>query len=214
MKNLLLSLLLLSFTAPVFAQYSSRTLLEVPNSYTLRKHEFRLSVGAYPTIPTPFDNYGWVERSMNNEFQATKEFLGSTFTHGGYTASYAYRLRKWIDFGVGVTFANEYFNTYSNLNTNRQNRYSTDAVSIVPTVRFSWLNREWVRLYSSVGVGITFISSNRKDIDLSPMGNGQIIPIGISVGRSLFGFAEVGYGAQGALIIGIGYSFNGQKAQR
>lgn len=79
----------------------------------------------------------------------------------------------------------------------------------MPVVRFTWLNRRWVRMYTSLGLGATFATgvdyeTERFNDDLFAF---QFTPIGISVGRSLFGFAEVGVGAQGALMMGVGYKF-------
>lgn len=211
MKTLLITLLLLAVAEPVLSQESP----PVPHPQPLRQHEFRIMVGAYPAMSNISTiNYNPWFPSTLSEFEATKSYTGSTFTIGGYSASYAFRLHKWVDFGAAITFSHSYFNTYSNLTAAVQNHYFTNCVSIVPMVRFTWLNRPLVRLYSSVGLGIALTSSNRLDIDSSDRVTGQFTPIGICVGRALFGFAEVGYGAQGALIVGLGYSFNGKKTQR
>ena len=76
--------------------------------------------------------------------------------------------------------------------------------SIMPTVRFTYLNREKVQLYSAVSLGAVF-------------GNYEIVPcydltlFGCTFGKKVFGFAEIGNGIGGWGRVGIGYRFDSKK---
>ncbi len=61
-----------------------------------------------------------------------------------------------------------------------------------------------------IGVGVDYYKSNQPNDSYHNAAfnlRGQITPLGITVGRRLFGFAEFGYGAQGIIVGGIGYKF-------
>ena len=84
----------------------------------------------------------------------------------------------------------------------------------VPTVRFSYLNRRNVRLYSSVGIGYGLCLERTKDSNgaltqsyKSAFVPVQFTPIGVSVGRRLYGFAELTVGSMANLSAGIGFRF-------
>ena len=85
---------------------------------------------------------------------------------------------------------------------------------LVPTVRFTYLNRPIVRLYSSIGVGVGFCRERTRNVEGYIENNqhetfcpAQITLLGVSVGRRLFGFAELSTGSLGVCTAGIGYRF-------
>ena len=61
-------------------------------------------------------------------------------------------------------------------------------------------------MYSSIGLGIAMTYDPRPD-EILPIF--QMAPLGISVGKRLYGFGEIGLGAEyiGGRV-GIGYRFN------
>ncbi len=124
--------------------------------------------------------------------------------------SYDYRFKKWFDLGATVSYYGEYSDLYSSDGWSPVRRDRTHYISVMPVVRFTWLNKNWVRMYSSFGLGAT-IEHGRRYYDDRPYRDVlvalQFTPIGISVGRSLFGFAEIGVGSQGVLMMGVGYKF-------
>jgi len=83
------------------------------------------------------------------------------------------------------------------------------VVSFVPQFKFYYLTRPIVRLYGTIGIGVTkyfgsYISSSLKKLNMAA----QFTPFGIEIGRTFFGFAELGIGNlyTGARA-GIGYRF-------
>jgi hypothetical protein len=81
-------------------------------------------------------------------------------------------------------------------------------------MRFAWFNREWVRMYSSIGLGVGMMISHPYDtnggeaaepyIEWGP--SIQLTGFGISVGKRLFWFSEVQtIGTLGVFTMGIGF---------
>ena len=112
----------------------------------------------------------------------------------------------------------EYKRQFNALSGDYLHRKYQHNITIMPTIRFTWLNRKWVRMYSSLGMGMTIHTTNTTGSGGSTDGNSyafafQCSYLGLTVGRSLFGFAELGFGAKGVAIFGMGYRFNNHKKQ-
>lgn len=173
------------------------------------RHSFRVGGGSYSLAAGLFlDGFrGCIDHGMSS---LPDQIIYDT-THrtpqrywGGYSVSYAYRFRRWFEFGGTVTYcvASQH---RRDLETNKivqsMNRH---AVSIMPTCRFSYLNREKVQLYSAISGGVV-------------IGSGFTFPwldatlLGCSFGKKVFGFAELGAGVGGWGRVGIGYRFNTKK---
>lgn len=204
MKKLLLLFLLSAMPAGVFAQ-EEPAVVRVRRPFT-PQHELRLTAGAYPLLPSMSDWEGCAAGIFHD-----RTHRGPVYTSGTWSLSYDYRFKKWFDLGLTLSYYGEYSRSYSNRNSSPVGRNRAHAVTVMPMARFTWLNRRWVRMYSSLGLGATF-GYGRFDTEGSRPENAmiafQVTPVGISVGRSFFGFAEIGLGAQGALMMGVGYRFN------
>lgn len=177
------------------------------------RHEFRFSAGFRPLR---LDGCGWDEESfppsLGEQFDRTKYYRGNLRSTGAYALSYAYRFRKWFSLSAVCSYSGERFDIYSNLTGCRIRRNRLHCFSLLPVARFTWLNRPLVRLYSSLGIGLQLIGGDRAAWDIEePQAAFNYIPLGIAVGRSLFGFVEFGLSSQGCVVFGIGYSFNGKK---
>lgn len=83
----------------------------------------------------------------------------------------------------------------------RENQIFT---SLLFDMRFSYLRREWVTMYSSIGFGAMYYHSF-KNRWMVPMLD--ITWVGLTVGRGFYGFAEFGGGACGFLRAGLGFRF-------
>lgn len=181
------------------------------------KHEIRLTVGATPFYEDDFfvyDGEPAIEQRFPVIYPDDLTYHGPLKTSGGYALSYMYSPLKWLAVGMYVGYVCQW-------ETIRLR--TTDAVSqsdyehhlmFVPTVRFTYLNRPLVRLYSSIGVGVGLCSQRTKDhmgVLLSSRSErfcpAEITILGVSVGRRLFGFAELSTGSMGVCAAGIGYRF-------
>ena len=72
-------------------------------------------------------------------------------------------------------------------------------------MRFSWLHRDHLSLYSSVGVGVTSYVENDEYLQLLP--SIDLVYIGMSFGGRVYGFWEMGGLGGGSLRGGLGVRF-------
>ena len=178
-----------------------------------QQHEVRVSAGVSPMF-TISNMYDYVP----SPYYVPRIIDGPTYTTGAINLSYAYRFRRWFDLGLLLSYNCEYKRQFSALSGDYLHRKYQHNITFMPTVRFTWLNRKWVRMYSSIGMGVTIqtqnISGPEKLSDNSIYGFAcHCSYLGITVGKSLFGFAELGCGAKGFAIFGMGYRFNNPKKQ-
>lgn len=122
--------------------------------------------------------------------------------------SYARQLRPWFSLGVKSTFAAiwEYkYDVFTNERLYDDNVYNISAMF---DARFSWLRRHSVEMYSSVALGLC-AHVERQFGGLWPMGD--VALLGLKVGRSFYGFLEIGVGVGGSVRGGFGVRFNDKK---
>lgn len=176
------------------------------------EHELRLSAGAFPVLIDELDAWHY-PFDTGSGFDATKYYQGATYTTGAFTACYSYRCKNW-NFGLAVSFMHEYYRLYSNLDGSELNRYGANFISVIPVVRYTWFQFRTLRLYSAAGLGVTFLTGNKNSYTPDSAVGIQLTYIGISAGKRIFGFAELGTGAHGTLAAGVGYRFNAKTRTR
>ncbi|MDE6569927.1 MAG: hypothetical protein K2K43_04825 [Alistipes sp.] len=210
MKKLSLLLFLLTALPTVLA--AQEAIPACNRAQFVPQHELRLTAGAYPLLP--YINT-WHGCDADHPAGFSRTHRGPVYTSGVWSLAYDYRFRKWFDLGLAFSYYGEYSTSYNNSDFSFAARNRSHAITVMPVARFTWLNRRWVRMYSSLGLGATFAFGeldHNTDYFRETSAALQFTPIGISVGRSLFGFAEIGLGAQGTLMLGIGYQFNPKHA--
>ncbi len=115
-----------------------------------------------------------------------------TFDYG-YTghifAEYLYRFSSKVSVGIqadveGIFWKEGDFDRYHQLKGSAQPVRNWD-VAVIPTIRFTYLDREWVRLYSGLGTGILLAFDNLGDSRLAPALN--LNWIGMEVGKGHWG---------------------------
>ena len=178
-----------------------------------QQHEVRVSAGISPMF-TISNMYDYVP----SPYYVPRIIDGPTYTTGAINLSYAYRFRRWFDLGLLLSYNCEYKRQFNALSGDYLHRKYQHNITIMPTIRFTWLNRKWVRMYSSLGMGMTINTTSTTGSGGSTDGNSyafafQCSYLGLTVGRSLFGFAELGFGPKGVAIFGMGYRFNNPKKQ-
>lgn len=193
---------------------------------TFARHDLRLTVGAYPLLN---GDYYWFNPCYDYDYFTTcpvyddlhdisytlGSVCGDTKTAGAYSLSYMFSPVKWFSVGAYATYANTNYKHYDRRSGQRIGKTNIDHFLFTPTVRFTYLNRPIVRLYSQVGIGVAHMTENGKYDDGSRIYEKydetylsiQMTMFGVSVGRRLYGFAEVAVGSIGCLNAGIGYRF-------
>ena len=186
------------------------------------EHEFRLGIGAYPLAESMdyffnFDEFYTKGDGGYNMYESGQYYQGASVFTGSISAGYTYNMLHWISVGATLTYAGDFQKRYDRITDQYIGVNRTNRLYLMPMVRFNYLNRPLVRLYSQVGVGMSYVHTkqyfNGKPRLTSDWGaSAQVTLFGISVGKQLFGFAELlGTGVQGSLVAGIGYRFNAKK---
>ena len=131
--------------------------------------------------------------------------------------SYTYRAKRWCEVGVAVAYTGTFNRRYSAMDNHPVGRCKEHFLVVLPTVRFVWVRTDMVRLYSTFSMGVigSWMRSNYEYAEPTTAGSSEIgvevIPFGISVGRHVFGFAELGYSERGWLNIGVGFRINSKN---
>ena len=80
--------------------------------------------------------------------------------------------------------------------------------TVMPAVKYNWLNKKSFSMYSKGAVGVTFMSNTgSKDSSSKVTFNWQASVIGAEFGGSFRGFVELGMGEQGIILAGLRYKF-------
>ena len=186
------------------------SLLSIGMAQAQEQHDIRLSwvVGAR-------GNYGLANHSslsyvgdLDNTPQEPHE--GATLWLSA-SLDYGYRVNDWLSIGGSLAWTAGICNLYNPQTLQHWDTMHVDYISLMPTARFTWLRRNIVELYSSVGAtaGIEHWMhyTNGEQHTFRPYLSYDIKPIGISVGRRWYGFMEAGYGARGIINVGFGHRF-------
>lgn len=149
--------------------------------------------------------------------------LGVVFTLGHFTfenthlvgaagLEYVHYVNNWL--GLGGLVLCDYMTadayTVASDGTKTPNgKYKFGFASAMPVMKFAWLNRAHVGLYSKLafGVGLTFDNGSESLKDNLTL-SGQLTPIGFEFGGESFrGFLEAGLGMQGLVCGGVRWLF-------
>ena len=86
--------------------------------------------------------------------------------------------------------------------------------AVMPAIKWYWINKNSLGLYSKGAVGVALLNSKEKDIltntsehETSPYLMFQLSFIGLEFGKQFRGFVEAGIGEQGFLQAGLRYKF-------
>ena len=132
-----------------------------------------------------------------------------------FSLNYHYRLTKWLWAGAMVNYA--YYKDHTDYTYQIYNKRWMHCITLMPELRFSYLNRPHVTLYSAVAAGATFFVGHEIPTWIvlegqlqhrSTFPTFQLTAFGIRAGgEHLFGTFETGFGIKGIVSGGIGYAF-------
>lgn len=171
------------------------------------KYEFRLGICGYPTLDyenfTPFYDYIYYNDTPIKDLFS--DYDGPTYMTGNIMASLDIHYRKRITLSLGLATNGVWKNQYDVFTDQKTKRVSGVVMTALSQIKFNWVAREVVRVYSSVGLGIT--AGGFDDISDAYLA-GQAVLLGVSLGRRFVGFAECGTGSMymGGMV-GVGYRF-------
>lgn len=165
------------------------------------------------------------EISAGYGFLGTSELIGTfsdilatTITGGNYSKTdnkwsgnliVAYKFTPSSRLGLGITYAHTRNTATINIHDVPSGKSTTTYHTLAAEVQYNYISREYFRLYSGVGAGITSYTEKYKpntggtEKNTAGHFNFQISAIGIKFGNSIGAMAEVGFGYKGLLSAGL-----------
>ena len=206
-KRMLLIICMTALTLHAASAQSFLRWLGIKPTYQL-KNELSISWGL---IENPFENDDVVPinangRTLANRYDLGRYSYGDRIRTQAFSLGYTQELSQWLSLGVQAAYSGVFQDQrLAGMTTDR--RY-THRFALYPAVRFTYLNRPIIRLYSGAGLGVGMKWKHEffdRDVEYSVFPTGQVTFFGLSVGRRLFANWEIGYGVKGYLTLGMGY---------
>lgn len=172
--------------------------------------EINASYAFYPQMAAEKFLNGHNEVTGNNGY-TTRGYEGNkVHTAGIFGVEVNVNLKKWFAVGLQLSGAPFWADALQTRATVKAGMFN-----ILPTVRFTYLNADFFRMYSGIGLGLSMCSgfdSERSayagigSLEILPAI--QAVPVGLQFGRQFYGFCEVSLGTLNlGLRAGLGYRF-------
>lgn len=173
--------------------------------FELKRHEVSLAGAFYPGYYAFGYNYGTlsympsVESLYDSSNNYTEEYITNV-----WSLKYTYNFTEILAFSASLSYEGGWEKQYRRSDESFISKKYDHYITPMMHLRVHWLNRRNVRLYSDAAVGVSANISKVSNLIFA----GQFTPIGVTFGRSLFGFVECGAGSvyMGGCA-GIGYRF-------
>lgn len=171
------------------------------------KRQMRFGLGGYPMTELVAYTFGWDAVPMGIALEDLYlDNKGPLYSTGAVSAEISWLFKDWFTFSL-TSAANVAWQTYFDAVTGERRGTQTGfLLYVVPQCRFNWVRRDLVKMYSSIGIG--GLVGKDMDDDLAVFPVGQVSPVGIEVGRKVFGFCELGFGMMyTGVMAGVGFRF-------
>lgn len=165
------------------------------------RYEVRVGYSGYPIFDSenmvtwPDDLYDYAGGFSISSLYG--EYSGPVYMTGLFSADFSFVIKRWFTMSVGL-FCNGIWGNTMDGATGAASRDSGLTVTLMPQARFTYFSREYVKLYSAVGLGIGY-GQFRDQFMIYP--SLHTVPFGVMAGGRVFGFAELHLGT---LSIGVG----------
>ena len=220
MKSHFLKVAAVLFSVAFFVFSTQDTLARVKRSQIPEfKYEARLSWAGYPAMAAGYYYSGdllfakiacYQPRDVFSLSRLAEVRRGPQFSTGLVSAEFALYFKRWFSLNLNLGFNHLWNDTYSVVYEDLRGKDKSTFVYFLPEAKFSYFVRRNVSLYSSVGVGLSYLSYNlsSRNYEDSLKFDFQLVPIGVSFGHKFFGFVEAGLGTLylGGKV-GVGYRF-------
>ena len=178
------------------------------------RYEISLGWGGYPILDDSMWGSGWGCQAckemaiLHQSYSLTHLYRtvnGGEYMTGLISAEFNIHYRRWFTLSLEAGVNGIWGKRYNKLDGNVAEKMHGAVFTCIPHAQFNWLNRKNIRLYSSVGLGI---SAGAYDNEAQAYPAAQLTPIGITAGRKVFFFAEQSIGtAYFGGKFGVGYRF-------
>ncbi|MBR4787204.1 MAG: hypothetical protein IK013_04930 [Bacteroidales bacterium] len=200
---------------------------------TFHRHEFQFNVGI-PNLQSEYSSLvmftifsDWFPKLYKKYLISQEEYnpynwtlTSDTYSKVRYTPvislSYHYRAYKWLWVGLTADFSEFYAYYYDRLTDKRvkgQSEHNT-FFDLMADLRFSYLNRKHVTLYSELSGGLLIGNFTSKQVQpvatnyTAFAGAVHVTMLGVKAGaKGWFGNVELGAGFKGLISAGFGYEF-------
>lgn len=149
-----------------------------------------------------------VPPAFGQSLHELRTYTGPVYQLTTLGLSYSKSLQPWLALGAKATFGATWQNVYDTYTDELLYNNNVYNIAALFDVRFNWLRRTNVEMYSSVALGL-FAHAERANGGIAPMAD--VALVGIKVGRGFYGFVEVGAGVGGSVRGGLGFRFNTKK---
>lgn len=155
---------------------------------------------------------GWVPGDIINlifmlgEDVTGENSYGPMKTAGIFSADFDFKVKNWLTVGAKVSYRNAWRELRSTDGSNEiEDIDRIEAASIMPTLKFTTGYNSIFRYYATFGLGAGMDMSNGINEEFVAF---QFTPIGISVGKKVSWYFELGAGhAFAGFITGLSYRF-------
>ena len=198
MKRIILILSLLTLSCAALPAQTKE-----PATY---RNEWRFGVAGLPLFDyLCYGGFGY----HDYDYRPDTDFLyedydGDRRMLGLLSAEYSINFSKKFTFAIGGYVTSVWNNVYD-YKGNRKGSEIGLSLHVIPTARVNYLSRDSFRIYGSAGLGA---SAFYDDGDFYVYPTFELVPVGFTVGRKVYFFAEyaIGFTYLGGAA-GIGYKF-------
>lgn len=141
--------------------------------------------------------------SMSDVLAQYRYYWGREMLSPVFTLEYTRGVNEWFGLGVKASALSKWRNRYHVYTDEKIDSWNSTFLIFSVNARFSWLRRDVVQMYSSLGLGVAYMMG--RDSFTSPYYD--VTYVGLSVGRGFFGYFELGGGQSGVFRAGIGTRF-------
>ena len=144
------------------------------------------------------------DNSLSDKLAAHRYFHTKERIVTSLTLEYSYRVKRWLSLGAKGAVGFRTRGIRNKITNDLLYRESRVAATLLFNMRFDWLHRRNIMMYSSLGVGVASIF-DYNDGMVFPMFDAT--DVGLTAGRKFYYFLEWGAGASGTLRTGVGCRF-------
>ncbi|MBO7198679.1 MAG: hypothetical protein J6V26_01440 [Alistipes sp.] len=228
MRSKLLLLVLCAALASLTLEARAQS-AELTNAYDTQYGVYKPSEGGYNSEELPWHNdirlgigvpgpihilvVGGIDTDIDPDFSTTtasdnlaeaRYYDTASIYLPPLTLEYSRYLKEWFMIGCKVMYSSIYYHERHIATHKRLTTHYDNTLGIHLNMRFEYLRREICRMYSGIGVGATLRYSKEAIVGIPML---DMTYVGMTVGKRLYGFAELGAGISGCIRVGMGCKF-------
>lgn len=178
-----------------------------------QKRELKVSYGAFTSnefLQIFGDEIMTTALTMGNYSSSNSKSIGA------FSVDYTYALSKRLRIGGAFVFDANNKNVSYDKGVKAAGKTNNYYFTVMPQATFAYVTKPCFELYSGLALGASMrretfnpaaSTTYKKEVNTVFLPAFQVNAIGVRVGKTLAGFAEVGFGAKGMVNAGVSYRF-------